>query len=346
VPAEDFRHAGVYQRIPVTPGREYRVTAYGYSIYNGPESNSWDIIILLLGVDPLGATAFRSGSVNYAEFNSDHNVWHQQSVTVTAVNHSITVFLDGWRKWRSGVDDAWAIFDDVSFEDLSPPIDTPTLTPTPGVPISTPTPGGPAFTPTPTSTPITGVNLLTNPGFELSGGTSHPGWIHSFWNTNGFFPDPGAAHEGSQWASYSYGGGGTQSAEIYQTVSVTPGRTYRLTAYAGVGGIESAGIWVYLQWWNGTYGGGGGANTLDSVTWTWPDEQSPWLELSGTAVPTSGTLTFVVRADAQGWGAGVNLDDCSVVDISPPDPTPSPTELDTPTPSPEPTPVQPHWQFH
>jgi len=336
VPSEDFRHAGVYQRIPVTPGREYRVTAYGYSIYNGQESNSWDNIILRLGVDPLGDTAFRAASVNFVEFNSTHNVWNQQSVTVTAVGDHITVFLDGWRKWQSGVDDAWAIFDDVSFEDLSPPIDTPTRTPTPG---------GPGSTPTPTSTPVTGTNLLANPGFEQSSGSSHPGWTHSFWNTNGFFPDPGAAHEGSQWASYSYGGGATQSAEIYQTVSVTPGRTYRLTAYAGVGGTESGAILVYLRWFDGAYGGGPGTVNLDSVSWTWPDEQSPWLEMSGTAVPTSGTLTFVVRADAQGWGSGVNLDDCSVVDISPPVPTPSPTRTDTPTPSPEPTPARPHWQL-
>ena len=63
--------------------------------------------------------------VEAVEFHSAHYVWHQAQVTVTARETALTIFLDGWRKWPSGVDDAHVAFDDVTVEDLSPPTPTP-----------------------------------------------------------------------------------------------------------------------------------------------------------------------------------------------------------------------------
>lgn len=139
MPPSDYnnRHAGIYQRIPAYAGRQYRITAYAKTIYTGPENNSWDNVMALLVVDPLGDAGPRSYWNQIAEFHSDHNVWHRASLIVTAGgNGYINVMLDGWRKQT----DAWRVtgyiyFDDVTVEDLMP------WTPTPSpIPTATPTP--------------------------------------------------------------------------------------------------------------------------------------------------------------------------------------------------------------
>jgi hypothetical protein len=192
--------------------------------------------------------------------------------------------------------------------------------------------------PTPTVTPTVapGTNLLGNWSFELSSGTSHPSWTNnSDFGTNGLYPHPGGAHEGSQWASYSHGAAIIQ--ELYQTVSVSPGHTYRVAAYCNIGG-EGSTATAKLMWYNGGYPGKGNGTVVDSETWTYGQPFVPWTELSGLVTPTGGLLTFIVQNDIGGYAAGVNWDSCSVVDQSISEPTPTNT---LPPPPPTFTPTLP-----
>jgi hypothetical protein len=205
------------------------------------------------------------------------------------------------------VDDIWA--------EYFPPTPTPTATPT-----STPTPGA----------------YLLNPSFEEAGGSLN-GWTNNTsWGIDGLFPNPGGAVDGSHWASYSYGGGGTVMHEIYQNVAVSPGGTYRLSGYYNLGGTNG---WAKgsLMWYDGTYTGSGGGTEIDSLTWSYGMGIIPWTQLSGDINPTGSTIGFIVRADISGWGGGVNVDLCNLVDISGPTNTPEPTDTPAATDTPAPT---------
>jgi hypothetical protein len=184
-------------------------------------------------------------------------------------------------------------------------------------------------TPTPTPTPAPGENMLTNPGFESSFETNHPGWINnlSFYTNNNFPMPPGSvAYEGEQWAGYSHGGAIVQ--ELYQTVPVTPGHTYFLSTQCNAGGTGSTAT-GRLMWADGEYPGVGNGTLLGSLTWESPDGPTPWNELSGYAIPTGSSLTFILQAEIGGWSGGVNFDACSAIDQ---------TVEDTPTPTPPPFP--------
>lgn len=188
-------------------------------------------------------------------------------------------------------------------------------------------------------------NLLSNGGFERSVGTVHPDWVNQSFSTNGMFPAPPGAYEGEHWASYSYGGASMGAAELYQTVSVTPGHTYRLSAFANLGGLNGVAT-ATLKWYDGNFTGAGNAPTLGILTWSPGEPETSWTQLSGYAVPTSAHLAFIAHAQVQGYGAGINLDDCQIVDMyvnetytptitatmsSTPTPTLTPTITSTPT---------------
>ncbi len=194
--------------------------------------------------------------------------------------------------------------------------------------------GGPTATPTITPTPVVGANLLQNFGFEQSSGQSHPSWTNpGTFGTNGAFPSPGGAQEGSQWADKSYGGGGFQQFEIYQTVKVSPGSLYRLAAYCNVGGNNGTAV-AKLMWKNGSYAGDFSGTLLDSESWAYPSSSIPWTEMSGLVTPTGTQLTIILRNEINGWGGGVNWDNCSVVLQSSGAATATPTRTPTRTPTP------------
>lgn len=212
----------------------------------------------------------------------------------------------------------------------------------PGNPAPSPTPGAGGPLPRPV-----GANLLTNPGFEQSSDANHPGWINnSAFRTDGRFPDPIAPLDGNHWASLSYGQGGTVVHELYQTVNVSPGGRYGLSALHFSGGGDGT-VRVGLQWKDGPYGGVGTGVTVDSETWTAGRSIIPWTRLTGHATPTGNQLTFILRAEITGYGGGTNFDQCTVTVLSekpaqtptPVPPTATPTPSATPAPSATPTPT-------
>jgi hypothetical protein len=191
--------------------------------------------------------------------------------------------------------------------------------------------GGP--TPTP---PPGGGNLLSNWSFEASGGTSHPGWINnSGFRTGEDFPTPGTAYDGAIWVGYSYGMGGTEVQDLYQTVSVTPGHTYDAAAWTYLGGSYGT-TTATLLWHDGAYPGKTGGTPLENLVWNGGDPLTGWTELSGNLTPTSSTITFILRLEISGMGGG-NFDACSLIDtVEPPTPTPTVPVPPTVTPTPPP----------
>lgn len=167
----------------------------------------------------------------------------------------------------------------------------------------------PSVVPTPTPGPGDG-NRLLNPGFEESSGQAHPRWINEggYW-TNNNFPKPTAAREGAQWAGFSSGSGQTVQSGIYQQVEVEPGRRYRLSAWTHLGGAAGSAT-AGLYWADGDILRGAPARRIGEAQWTHPGSSVGWSQLAGDVQATQTTMTFLLRADIDGWGAGVNWDEC------------------------------------
>lgn len=76
---------GVYQQVAVTPGQQYT-----FSVYVKTSNSS--VMEGYLGVDPNGGTDYNAVPDQYKDFTS-YTTWSKQTVTVTAVGNTITVFL-------------------------------------------------------------------------------------------------------------------------------------------------------------------------------------------------------------------------------------------------------------
>jgi PKD repeat protein len=98
-PSTNDRFAGVYQTISTAAGETYTVRASNRTQF--PGGHAWDHIARL-GLDRSGATDSRAGSVEWIEFDSAKDVWHQIQLETTATGATMTVFLESWRKWASG----------------------------------------------------------------------------------------------------------------------------------------------------------------------------------------------------------------------------------------------------
>lgn len=333
---------GIVQSVQTVPGRQYRFRInYKWEYLEGV----FPSVSLRLGHDASGQTASgTAGSIIWTvNLNTGvqaiHEVWRTAEVTFAASSANTSFWIEGSQpsaspKWRFCVDDVTVT--DLTGGPTPTPPQAATATPTNTPPAAfTPTPTIPApatNTPAATSTPFTGSNMLDNPGFEQSNGASHPFWTNNtLFGTNGTFPHPGTAQEGVKWASVSYGQGGTDAHELYQSVSVIPGHTYRLSVRAMLGGIDGT-TTASLRWADGSYTGGGGS-VIASHVWTHPQVPTAWIELTNTVTPASNTMAFILRAEFQGWGSGVNFDNCVLFDLAGPSATKTPTLAATSTPT-------------
>jgi hypothetical protein len=117
-PSTSNQYAGVYQVVATESGSDYMVRAWNRTHFAG--GSAWDHIARL-GIDLTGGTDFLANSVEWYEFDSAKDTWHQLELNVTATSSAMTIFLQSWRKWASGGDSlTW--FDHVAVEtDDQPP---------------------------------------------------------------------------------------------------------------------------------------------------------------------------------------------------------------------------------
>jgi PKD repeat protein len=116
-PSTNDRFAGISQLLSTTAGGTYTIRASNRTRF--PGGHPWDHIARL-GLDRSGGSDPRSGSVEWFEFNSAKDVWHQIELETTATGSTMTLFLESWRKWASGGDSlTW--FDEVEVEGAGEP---------------------------------------------------------------------------------------------------------------------------------------------------------------------------------------------------------------------------------
>lgn len=175
------------------------------------------------------------------------------------------------------------------------------------------------------SAPVWGVNLLSNPDFDVpqaacaapSSWTVVPGNPFSIDKAP---PDHCSAfgqtyaHSGTQWISEA-DGAGNFTARAYQTVSVTAGRAFRLRAYCAMGGSPGWDARCRLEWYDGTFTGSEYVATVAERDIADP-ENGDWELLEGWVVPTTSTLTIILTGTAQNSVAtGVHFDTAAVEEV-------------------------------
>ncbi len=111
-PSASDRFAGIFQTVSTATGETYTIRASNRTSF--PGGHAWDHIARL-GIDRTGGSEARAGKVEWFEFDSAKEVWHQLEFETTATGASMTVFLESWRKWASG-GASWTWFDAVAVE--------------------------------------------------------------------------------------------------------------------------------------------------------------------------------------------------------------------------------------
>lgn len=158
---------------------------------------------------------------------------------------------------------------------------------------------------------------LTNPGFEsfLTGWVNDPATPPNF-GVDGSVPNPGGAHSGAHYASFSHTGTTTQS--LYQQVSVTAGATYQVSAWFNLGGFVGSTVTASLGWVDGgTYHINDVlvVESKTSVDGAWAGDT--WQQVSGTIVPSGSTIAIAIKVRVTG-SAGANIDDVAITQTAPP----------------------------
>lgn len=305
----------VYQTLCTTGGTQYAFSAWAITGQVGGTADNCRVRLV----------ADLNGGTNFTDLSGwqSPTSWTQLTAPFTATGGNATLGIE--IEQQSSLQWNHYYVDDANLAVVS------------GGPTATPTVPGPTATPTATpTTPPSGTNVLANPSFEQSSGGTHPSWVNNAdFGTNGNFPNPFGAQDGSNWASYSLGTSTLVAQELYQTVNVSAGVPYAFSMYHNTGGTGGT-VSVLLQWIDGAYSGKGNGATLDSATWNSGEPQTGWEMLSGNATPTGSQITFILRVEINGWSGGTNLDDCSLIAQGTP-PTPTPTTPPTVTPTPTPT---------
>lgn len=109
-------------------------------------------------------------------------------------------------------------------------------------------------------------------------------------------------------------GSGLRSPEIRQTIPVTPGHQYQLSAWVNTQGSPNT-CSAFLEWKNGADPGADGlCTTLSSLT----NNTSGWTQMTATVKPTTTSLTLCLALSwlCENQGGGGNFDNASVIDLT------------------------------
>lgn len=111
-PTANDQFAGILQTVSTEPGSTYTIRAWNR--VSLPVGSGWPIVGRL-GIDLSGGRNYAAPSVTWIEFEAPEDGvggWVVRERTVTASGTSMTIFLQSWHKWATGVgSEAW--FDDV-----------------------------------------------------------------------------------------------------------------------------------------------------------------------------------------------------------------------------------------
>lgn len=286
-------NAGVYQRIPVTPGRRYEIVSWmkRQSLIAGTS--------MFFGYDLTGGTNPSSATVSWWDLTPGaDNTWLQYKLVVdNASSNFITVFAKGGHTGTTGGTNSYFYVDNVIVRDYgrlytgggSP---TPTVTPSPTA-TATPSPSpSPTATPTVTPSPTPNPNNLVLNGSMESGASSGlrdnwTGWTKSGSNVITF----GRASLNKYDGTYSQYWARTDSlaftGAVYQRITVVPGATYRLKAFMKRQGTVTSGGTTRFG-----YDLTGGTNPeAASVNYTTLSAQETWAAYDRTFTATGNTVT-------------------------------------------------------
>jgi len=148
--------AGVYQRVPVTPGTDLRFSVFMYiwsseTFANPDVSDEPNTVIVNVGIDPSGGTDPTSPNILWSDDAEFYDEYRELSVTATSEGTAVTVFVRSAPKGFVGVNNIY--LDDAALVPLgTAPLPQDTLEPTaiPTRDVFVPTQEG-TITPVPTT---------------------------------------------------------------------------------------------------------------------------------------------------------------------------------------------------
>lgn len=106
---------GFYQQVTVTPGKDYQLTAYGFSWSTGHPvvgSPSEANITMRIGIEPNGGTDPLANSVVWSDAKIAMDAYDSFSLIATAHHDVITVILRSVPDWGMARNDTF--WDDIS----------------------------------------------------------------------------------------------------------------------------------------------------------------------------------------------------------------------------------------
>lgn len=150
---------------------------------------------------------------------------------------------------------------------------------------------------------LLGPNIALNGGFEFGGLSGWTSSVSPAYTMGNAYPHPGAAKSGSYWAGASCSGSsGVETPELRQTIAVTPGVAYYLSAWVNTTNSPNT-CSAYLQYKDGTPPAGDGE--CAPVPGQHGSLETPtvgWQQLSGVVRPTSTQLTLCLKLS---WSCAV-----------------------------------------
>jgi len=262
---------GAYQTVAVEAGATYEITAWM------KRQSSFAGTSMRFGYDLTGGTNATAGSVAYTDITgATDNVWVQYTASAVATGTSLTVFARGGHTGTTGDTDAYFYLDEVVVRKTADPVAQP-------------------------------YEHITNGGFEATfvNGVC-PGW--SSWTAAGSGTITfGRASVNKYAGSYSQYWNRADTAAfdggVYQTVSVTPGKTYAISGW-----MKRQSTLAGTSMKIGYDLSGGTSGTAASVVYTdiTGGTDNVWVPYTANATATGSTMTIFLRGGHTGTTGGTN----------------------------------------
>lgn len=105
---------GVFQTANVVAGKSYFLVAWKRDHFEGQEEDPSDNITCRFGYDQTGGTDPASPTVEWRDYDAEHDVWRSAYKHLRPTSSRLTIFLEAHRKSPASIGDCTAWFDSVS----------------------------------------------------------------------------------------------------------------------------------------------------------------------------------------------------------------------------------------